>query len=381
MHSKQTSASVKKEKILLYLFGSLGDTLVAIPALRAVRRSFPEATLILLQNDPSGYNAEVSKIIPGDLLDGYLSYDSQAKKSGKINVFYQLWNNLRRQNFQAVIYLVSCERPARSVSRDKLFFRSCGIRRLIGFHSFSRKKLYPLDEEQRPAPVVSEFALKLERLRMDGVEIPLTEAFQLPLLDFSPAEIDDIKKWLARRRRKPDSRLIAIAPGCKTQANIWSLENFIQIGHQLIADEDGELLVIGGRAEREAGEKMLADWGEGINAAGEFSVRESGVLLYLCDFLIGLDTGTTHLAASVGTRCFALYGERNNPGHWFPVGSGHTIIYHPVKCAGCRLFDCPLPDHPCMTGISVQAVWKNWLEFARTENGDADSSPIKTIAV
>jgi len=67
-------------------------------------------------------------------------------------------------------------------------------------------------------------------------------------------------------------------------------------------------------------------------------VRESGALLSLCDFHVGLDTGTTHLAAVVGTPCFALFHERDNPGQWFPSGSGHTIIHHPVECASAVVF-------------------------------------------
>lgn len=381
MQSSQLSSSGKKGKVLLYLFGSLGDTLVAIPALRAVRRNYPDAALILLQNDPSGNNAEVSKIIPEELIDGYVSYNSQSDRLGKISVFYRLWNKLRQQKFQAVIYLVSCERPARSVSRDKFFFRSCGIPRLIGFHPFSKEKLYPLDSKKRPAMTNNEAVLKLKRLQTDEIEVIPEKDFQLPLLNFSDTEMESINKWLADRRKKPNSRLIAIAPGCKTRANVWSLENFIQIGHKLIADENCELLVIGGKAECEAGKKMISDWGEGINAAGEFSVRKSGALLSKCDFLIGLDTGTTHLAASVGTRCFAIYGERNNQGHWYPLGNGHTIIFHPVKCAGCRLFVCPLPDHPCMKNISVESVWQNWKKFVSGKYDGANSLPVKTVAV
>lgn len=368
--------SEKKAKILVYLFGSLGDTIIAIPALRAVRRHFRDAELILLQNVQSDNIVRASQVIPANLIDGYLSYASEAGKFNKINGFYRLWRELRRHGFQAVVYLVISERPARSVSRDRLFFRSCGIRRLIGFHPFSKEELYPLDAEQRPAMTENEAIRKLNRLEIDGIK-SLPEDLRPPFLTFSTVELESIKKWLVDRRKKTDSRLIAIAPGCKTEANIWSLENFIQIGHRLLA-ENCELLIVGGKAEYDLGEKMISAWGAGINAAGEFSVRESSVILSLCDFYIGLDTGTTHLAAAVGTPCFALYGERNNPGHWFPLGSGHLIVFHPVACAGCRFFICPLPTHPCMTGISVESVWQNLQKFMRGELGETDGSAIKS---
>jgi ADP-heptose:LPS heptosyltransferase len=321
-----------------------------------------------------------SQVIPNDLCDGYLSYQNQPDKKNKIPVVYRLWRKLRKERFDAAVYLVVSERPARSIRRDKIFFRVCGIRRLIGFHSFAQKELYPIDDEGRPAMTSHEAARKLKRLKLDGIETA-PEDLRLPLFSFSRAKIQKIKNWLAARRKKTATRLIAIAPGCKMIANIWSSENFIALGRKLIESADAELIVVGGEAERETGERMIKAWGEGINAAGSFSVHESAALLSLCDFYIGLDTGTTHLAAAVGTRCLGIYGERNNSGHWYPLGKGHTIVYHPVKCAGCRLFICPLEDHPCMSGISVDFVWQNLQELMARHDDGNNAFPIETEAV
>ena len=353
----------KQPKILIYLFGSLGDTIVTIPALRAVQRHFRDAELVLLQNAQSDNLVKASEVVPKNLIDRYLSYSNELKGMRKVSGFYRLWKDLRRERFQSVVYLVMSERPERSVSRDKLFFQLCGIRDLIGFHAFTNEELYPVDETGHPAMTEHEAVRKLNRLRRDSIEILPDEDLRQPLLTFSDGDLESVASWLAGRRMKPDSRLIAIAPGCKTKVNDWPLENFIEIGRKLIEDENCEILIAGGKAEIELGENMVNAWQTGINAAGGFSVIETATLLLLCDFYIGLDTGTTHLAAAVGTPCFAIYGERNNPGQWFPLGDGHTVIFHPVECAGCLLFECPLPGHPCMNGISVDSVWKNLQTF------------------
>lgn len=380
MQKDISTSSKNPRKVLVYLFGSLGDTLVAIPALRAVRRHFRDAELILLQNIPAGGNiVRASQVIPEDLIDGYLEYANQPGKLNKVFDFYRLRRDVRRQNFQAAVYLVISERPARSVLRDKLFFRACGISQFYGFHAFSKTELYPLDEKGSPAMTQSEAARKITRLEIDGIK-SLPEDFRRPFLSFSASEIEKMKDWLAIRRVKPNARLISIAPGCKTLANVWSDENFIEIGRRLLAEGDCELLVIGGKAEQNIAQKLIGEWGAGINAAGELSVRESGAILSLCDFHFGLDTGTTHLAAVVGTPCFALFHGRDNPGHWFPTGIGHRIIFHPVECAGCRLPVCPIPQHPCMQKISVESVWKNLLEFMQNSK-PTDDSPTQIIAV
>lgn len=381
MQTSRLESSDKKTKILVYLFGSLGDTLVAIPALRAVRRHFANTEIIVLQNTQSENIVKTAQVIPEDLVDGYLSYDSGANKTGQIFNFYNLWRKIRKQNFQAAVYLVISERAARSVARDRLFFRSCGIKKLYGFHAFTTEELYPFDSQNRPAMTDNEAVRKLRRLQSDGIDFDPEADFKVPFLNFAAEEMEKVKTFLSAHRKTADSRLISIAPGCKTESNVWSLENFTEIGKRLLNFGNYELVVVGGKPELESGDHLIQIWNEGINAAGEFSVRESGYLLSKCDFHIGLDTGTTHLAAMVGTKCFAIYGERNNPGHWYPLGSGHEIIYHPVECAGCRLQVCPLSNHPCMRGISVEAVWDNLKKFIDKEAKQKTAQAAKIIAV
>ena len=94
------------QKVLVYLFGSLGDSIVAIPALRAVRRHFPDAEIVLLQNFASGNIVLASQVIPPNLVGRYLSYNSTAGRIEKAGGFYRLWSELRRERFDAAVYLV-----------------------------------------------------------------------------------------------------------------------------------------------------------------------------------------------------------------------------------------------------------------------------------
>ena len=87
------------------------------------------------------------------------------------------------------------------------------------------------------------------------------------------------------------------------------------------------------------------------------------------------------MAAAAGTRCFALYGEKNNPGTWYPMGDGHMVLYHRVACAGCRaIVRCPTPGHPCMTGISFESAWYHLSEFIK-EGEAAAGTGVRAIAV
>lgn len=352
------------KKLLVYLFGSLGDSIVAIPALRAVRRHFPSAEIVLLQNFQSGAVVLASQVIPVTLVDRYLSYDSKLAGAGRARGFFRLWRELRSERFDAAVYLVISERPAKAVARDRFFFRSAGIRDLYGFHAIPRDELYPFAPDGRPLRSKHEAEFKLMRLDRDGI-VSMNEDLVPPLIEPAADDLNKIDSWLAEKRKRPDDMLVSIAPGCKTVANVWPILNFVELGRRLLENGGIEIVVTGGPGEAALGDELVAAWGSGSNAAGPFSVSGSAALLSRCGFHIGLDTGTTHLAAAVGTRCFAIYGGRNNPGLWYPIGPGHTVFHHPVACSPCRLDDCPVPGHPCMVGIGIEDVWPELLKFIR----------------
>jgi heptosyltransferase III len=353
----------RKMKILVFLFGSLGDSIVAIPALRAVRRHFPDAEIVMLQNFESGNLVTASEVIPASLIDRHLSYKSTAAGTGKLSNFVDLMRRIRREKFDAAVYAVMSERPARAVARDRYFFRACGIRSLYGFRAIPPAELWPVDPNGHPEKSAHEAEFRLQRLSLDGIDAMPETDLSTPLFEFRAEELEKADSWLRTKRRQPHLPLFSIAPGCKTLSNLWPFENFVLLGKLLLESYDCELMVTGGPAERELGNRLIEALGSGINAAGEFGVKDSAAVLYRSDIHIGLDTGTMHLAAAAGTRCFALFGERNNPGLWYPLGSGHAIVYHRVPCAGCHTHECPVPGHPCMTSISVESAWRHLRAF------------------
>ncbi len=218
----------KQQKVLVYLFGSLGDTIVAIPALRAVRRHFTGAEIVLLQNVRSGNIVSASEVIPDNLVDRSLTYSSDGKKADKFLVFYRLWREVRAERFDAAVYLVLSERPTGSVRRDRFFFRSCGIRNLYGFHAFSKKELYPVNPSEEPAATKHEALRKIERLERDGL-IARSEDYRQPYFSFSASEVENINTWLIPLRKKLHSPLVAIAPGVKPRPTVGPLKTLLRL--------------------------------------------------------------------------------------------------------------------------------------------------------
>lgn len=347
-----------KTRVLVYQLGSIGDTVISIPALKAIRRHFgPDAEICLLHEIRSQIKTTPADILGGNPeIDRFIGYPLTATPGRKLLSAAQVARRLRQERFQVVVYLAPSERSAARIRRDALFFRLSGIPEHIGFHAFLPQMLYKLDAHDL-AP--HEAWLRLERIRRDGIDVSVEMDLTKPYLSLPIRFIDEVRKWLSGHRTSPHFPLVAISPGCKQPANVWPIERFVELGQRLVRQGGVEIVVVGGPAERGTAQKMIDTWGTGLNAAGEFPPLGSAALLAECAFMVGLDTGTTHLAAAQGIPCVALYGCREEAGRFYPLGNGHIILRHSVSCAGCRLIEtpCTLAEHPCMRGITVDEVW------------------------
>lgn len=367
---KETRKKETRKSVLVYQIGSLGDTIVAVPAYRAVRRHFgPEAQIYVLHNAPPKGRTSPHQVLDGSgLVDGAVTFRQYGGRS-TWKTWLEVLIKLRRLKADAVAYIAPAERTAKPIARDKLFFRFCGIRTLLGFYACDADLLVVRGPDGRPLPVPREAVKLLERLEQD-VAADRAADMSLPLLRLPPEEQEKARVWL-EEKRSPGTVFAAVCPGANQPAKFWPMDRFEEIGRRLIA-QGIEPLVIGGPVERAMGDHLLAAWGRGVNAAGQFSVMGSAALLSRCRFLVGLDTGTTHLAAALGVPCVALYADRDPPGQWEPLGEGCVLLHHAVPCGGCRVVECPVPGHPCMTGISTERVWAAIREVNVRSAPDAD---------
>ena len=349
-------------RVLIYQIGQLGDNIVSIPAIRAVREHFgKEVGIHVLYDVHSGGLVTADMVLSScGAVDEFVPYRFARTFMGKLRTAMSVWRRVRRLRIDVVISMLPSDRPAEALRRDRFFFRLCGISKMIGFDPIAAGIVHPRDEAGRPVEAAHEAILRLRRLRIEGIGKAGSDYFHLPFLDLDAHESAPSAEWLCARRLHPEKALIALCPGCKQDANRWPVGRFVEIGRRILDTGLAEPVLVGGPAERAVSEHLVREWGgRGIAAAGRFSVSGSAWLLSQCSMLIGLDTGTTHLAAAMGVPCVVIQGAQNNPGLWAPLGDGHTIIRHPVPCAGCLFAECPVAGHPCLEGITVDEVWRS----------------------
>ncbi len=376
----QTNIEPGVRRVLIYRLGSLGDTLIALPALHLVARVFPNAERCMLTNHPVNVKAPSAAAIleNSGLVHRYLRYTVGTRSPLELA---RVWAEIVRFRPQVLVYMAA-GRGVAAARRDAAFFRICGVRRQIGVPLTER-----MDQPQQ------ENEPGLTRIGAPGVvlpEIPFLlepEAARLTrnLAELGNAELEEPAAWdlhLTEAERAAAAALLApagsrpilaVSVGTKVQAKDWGRENWrallTRLGH---AFPEHALALAGAESESEASEFAAELWGVGasgpvINLCGKLTPRESAAAFAQAQLFLGHDSGPMHLAAAVQTPCVAIFAARNIPRVWFPYGDRHRVLYHRTECWGCGLETCLIEQRRCLTGISVDDVFRA-VETSMAEN-------------
>ncbi len=352
--AEQDHVTPPAKRVLVYRLGSLGDTLVALPCFHLVERSFPQAERRLLTNFPVASKAAAAMAVLGSsgLIHSYERYTVGLRNP--LHLLALAWR-IRRFRPDVLVYLAGA-RGAATAKRDARFFRwACGSRRMVGV---------PLTPE-----------LQTNLAQPDGTLEPETARLARTLCSLGDAELARRESWNLRLSaaevQKADAALqlleglpfFALSIGTKVQVNEWGRENWrALLGRLARLYPDHGLVLTGAAEEREAIDWVADGWravqgaGPVLNVCGALQPRESAAVFQRAAVFLGHDSGPMHMAATVGTRCVAVFSARHLPRVWYPWGEGHRVIYHRVDCAGCELVACTEQRKKCILSVTVEEV-------------------------
>jgi heptosyltransferase III len=360
----------KARRVLIYRLGSLGDMLVALPALHLVARAFPEAERRMLTNFPVSSKAPAAAAVleGAGLVQGYVRY---AVGTRSVRELLGLWWTIVRWRPQVLVYLAAA-RGVKTAQRDELFFRMCGVRRMVGVpltegmqrnyygaatggkdHAMGAGNLEP--EAARLVRCIGELGAVGEVADPGRLNDPASWDLHL-----SAAERESAARAIGAQALGVES--IAVSVGTKVQAKDWSKENWRALLGRVAAEFPGRALLLAGAAEEsEASEFAAEGWranggGVVVNLCGRLTPRESAAAIARSRLFVGHDSGPMHLAAAVGTPVVAIFAARNIPRQWFPFGKQHRVVYHRVECWGCGLETCIEQRKKCLMSITVDEV-------------------------
>jgi heptosyltransferase III len=313
------------EPLLIYRLGSIGDTVVALPSLRAIARTFPRHHRVLLTNSPTSARASSPEsVLAGTgLIHEAIYYPEDGDTLRK---FSALLLELRRRQVRTMVYLQP-RLTAAAVLRDVLFFRAAGVTRIIGVpRSVALRQCL---ENPRTGELEFE-AARLARTLQPEIAV-----------DLSPAEFDlqlsESEQLVAANyvlcSNDVGTAPIAIAAGAKWAAKDWGEANWAALLESLRSEAGSgpkSVVFVGAADESDLAARLACKWSRrSLNLCGAITPRETAAVLARCALLICHDSGPMHLAASQQTPCVALFGNLNRPRRWFPYGESHQVIYEP----------------------------------------------------
>jgi len=349
-------------KILIFHTGSLGDTLVAIPAFRAVRKYFPTAHISLLTDQQSNIKVVNAYDILKDtgFVDSYMHYKFFKKSWNYIRIIRTYWSlflMLRRRKYDALIYLKRFASMKKIVFiRDISFFRLAGIRSVYGLPTKENLQCANMNNSVYQYPHQTD--LLLARLSASGIQIPAKKDVD-PKLPISMEDKKCIDIWVSSQTNNDANNgyWIAVGPGTKKPVNQWPIDRYVAVLNKLIQNYDVWPVVFGGPEDQQTGMHIISSLFRGYNTAGIFSIPQSIAAMQKCLFYLGNDTGTMHMAVAAGIPCVAIFSAHNYPGAWEPYGDGHIVLRKQIDCEFCRLKECPERKNECIMSISIDEVY------------------------
>ncbi|MCI5179495.1 MAG: lipopolysaccharide heptosyltransferase family protein [Candidatus Electrothrix sp. AW3_4] len=346
------------KRIIIYRLGSLGDTIVALPSLHLIRKKYPKAEINLLGTSVSHAAAcHPKNILEGSgLINGYLSYPNGLRDPRDLFI---LRRKIKQLSPQLLIYLTAV-RSYLKVYRDVLFFKLCGIKKIIAapYHANLQNNEW---NDRRDCYEYEAVRLTRCLAELGDAHIDNKESWDLRL---SPQELYRAQELL--RISLTPSKFIACSPTAKVDAKHWGKRRWQEFIRKLYPHfRQYQLILLGAEKDYEECKYVGNSWsGSIVNLCGKTTPRESAAVLKHVDFFVGHDSGPMHLAASVGTPCIAIFSARNKPSVWFPYGSRHKVHYFKTACYGCALDVCTKKE--CIKSITVDEVLTSCLSILTT---------------
>jgi heptosyltransferase-2 len=345
---RKNNSSPNPRKILVIKFIAIGDMVVALPTLRALKKSFPKSHLAVLVTPRV---KEVVEECP--YLDEIIYYDILGKDKG-IKGLFNILGQLREKKFDLVIELDLYYRITSLIS----YFSE--IKNRVGFdlrgqgrkHLYTLKVPYLIDKHE-----VESF---LEIAKKIGADISDKELVEIGVSD---KDKEYVAKFLTEAGVGEKDFLVGLHPGTSkspADSRRWSGEKFGKLADWIVKQYGAKVIFTGLSSDVELiNESVKFMTTKPILAAGKTNLKQFAEIARRCKIFVVADTGALHVAAAMKTRVVGIYGP-STPEKWGPYGKEHTTIYKALECSPClkvylgQIFKCKNPV--CMDKISVKEV-------------------------
>jgi heptosyltransferase-2 len=328
------------ERVLIRGTNWIGDVVMTLPALAAIRMTWPVAKLFVLAKP---WVAEVYR--RSSDVDEVILFEEPGRHAG-IGGKWRLAAELRRYRFDCAILLQNAIEAA-------IIARLAGIPFRAGYNTDGRGFLLTHSVGRTSAiRGVHQIDYYIEMVRALGC-LPAGRSVHLRRDDNGVSE-KFFNEWGIRTGHP----LIGLAPGAAFgPAKKWYPERFAAVVDRLIDDTGAQAILFGSGGDRESTTEVRKNARHPlIDIAGRTNLGEAIALISRCDLFISNDTGLMHIAGALGIPMIAIFGS-TNPKTTSPTGEANIVIHRDVPCSPCLKPICPT-DFRCMDLIGVDEVYR-----------------------
>jgi heptosyltransferase II len=316
------AGTLKPFRILIRGTNWLGDSVISVPAVRAIKRGRPDAHITVAAPEKL---AAVWRLV--DEVDEVLPLPGGAP-FGVARLLK------RRDPFDVALLFPNSLRSALEVWL-------AGIPRRVGFAGHKRRALLNqvVPDFPKLGPIQHQVHHYLHLARHLGAQIT-----------------GELSPIATSRNGAASGAFVGLCPGAEYgPAKRWLPERFADVAMRVAAQRGVKWKVFGTAADAANGKIICDAVGSHCeNRVGQTTIEQLIDELRTCRLLLTNDTGTMHLATLLGVPVVAVFGstEHRLTG---PLGDGNVVIRHHVECSPCFLRECPI-DFRCMHAVGAEEV-------------------------
>ena len=318
-------------RILVSLWPGLGDIMFATPAVRVLRRKFPEAHIAaaLLDGGPGRALLETNPNLNEILVAPKgTAYSPRGIRDWTRRIRAEHYDVGIELSFPVLWFLRLSGIPQRVRFGRRPFWW------LVPYRDQSDRDLHASEHFLRAVDKLDRHSLRDDQ----GYDLVLTpedeEKAQKIILDCGFRNAD--------HGNKDAKTLIAVHPGARCNKNKrWDIMKFKELCLRLANHYKAGILILGGKDDAEAGEILLRELAsnsvEVRNLAGKLALRVTAAVAKRCRLYIGNDSGPIHIVSAVGTPIVSILAS-SNPGNFRPLAGTFRVVQPDVPCVGCFRF-------------------------------------------
>ena len=301
------------QNILIIDFGQIGDVILSLPALKAVREKFPAAKITAMIGKSGAEIIEISGYV-----DERITVDRVKLRDGKklesIEEVLKIVKDVHRRKFDFVIDLHSLYET-----------------NLLGYLSGAKHRLY-MNRENRSLDFLANFQPKPP---LEDKKLHLTDQY---LNVLKPLGIENAPRFVEIQPREKDlqkienlfqaikaKKLVGLFPGAGNPSRRWSLKKFADAAQNLSKDKNLQPIVFLGPEEENLRVEVKEKFPTETIILDRLSLLEFTAALSGLSVLISNDTSAIHLGAVVGTP-IVLVMDKHAPTTYLPLTEKIRVV-------------------------------------------------------